>query len=246
MKKLIVLSLLTAVTLLAGGFLAHAQGPTTDLKPTFISPTPGLYVNGWPPFTVSYPKEWVELPPQTSVAVFQVMSVRPDLPPSPVLTIFAFASSLPLEDWVRSIMPIWVTVFTDIKILSDKPSQLKDGTPAREVEIQMVPKIAATGAKPDLGRGSGLYLATKKDLTWVAIFIGGERERPPEEWKRTAYSLTFLPGREEPLSVPADVRVFLDMYCADMVSSDMKEIMAHYSDRFIHSGMNKTSHEEWF
>jgi len=58
MRKLIALSLLT-VMLLAGGFLApvHAQSPANDLKPTFISPTPGLYVNGWPAFTVSYPKE---------------------------------------------------------------------------------------------------------------------------------------------------------------------------------------------
>ena len=59
MKKLIVLSLLT-VMLLGGGFLApvHAQAPANDLKPTFISPTPtpGVYVNGWPAFTVSYPK----------------------------------------------------------------------------------------------------------------------------------------------------------------------------------------------
>jgi hypothetical protein len=26
-------------------------------------------------------------------------------------------------------MPLWVTVFTNIKVLSDGPSQLKDGTP---------------------------------------------------------------------------------------------------------------------
>ena len=61
MKRLIVLSLLSAFMLLGGAFLApaQAQGPANDLKPTFISPTPtpGLYVNGWPAFTVSYPKE---------------------------------------------------------------------------------------------------------------------------------------------------------------------------------------------
>ena len=59
MKKLIALSLLATVMVLEGGFFApvHAQNPANDLKPTFISPTPGLYVNGWPAFTVSYPKE---------------------------------------------------------------------------------------------------------------------------------------------------------------------------------------------
>jgi len=59
MKKLIILSLLTAVMLLGGVFLASAQvqNPANDLKPTFISPTPGIYINGWPAFTVFYPKE---------------------------------------------------------------------------------------------------------------------------------------------------------------------------------------------
>ena len=58
MKRLIVLSIIMAVMVLVAA-LAHAQSPATDLKPTFISPTPtpGLYVNGWPAFTVSYPKE---------------------------------------------------------------------------------------------------------------------------------------------------------------------------------------------
>ncbi len=61
MKRLIVLSLIMARMVLMGALStpAHAQAPGTDLKPTFISPTPtpGLYVNGWPAFTVSYPKE---------------------------------------------------------------------------------------------------------------------------------------------------------------------------------------------
>jgi hypothetical protein len=61
MKKLIVLSLIMAGIVLMTGFSAptKAQTPASDLKPTFINPTPmpGLFVNGWPPFTVSYPKE---------------------------------------------------------------------------------------------------------------------------------------------------------------------------------------------
>lgn len=59
MKKLIAVSLTIAGMVLMAGFFtpAHAQAPANDLKPTFISPTPGLYVNGWPAFTVSYPKE---------------------------------------------------------------------------------------------------------------------------------------------------------------------------------------------
>jgi len=45
-------------------------------------------------------------------------------------------SPLPLEDWAKIFMPVWAQVSTDIKVLSDKPSVLKDGTPAREVEVE--------------------------------------------------------------------------------------------------------------
>ncbi len=72
-------------------------------------------------------------------------------------------------------MPVWVNVFTDIKVLSDKPSQLKDGTPAREVEVEYVPKIDITGSsvKNPIKCG-GLLLATKKDMTWVSIWLSDD------------------------------------------------------------------------
>ena len=70
MKKLIVLAIIMAVILLVAA-LAQAQSPANDLKPTFISPTPGLYVNGWPAFTVSYPKEWVERPPVPDILFYR-------------------------------------------------------------------------------------------------------------------------------------------------------------------------------
>ena len=46
--------------------------------------------------------------------------------------------------------------------------------------------------------------------------------------------------------VPADIRVFLDMYCVDTLSHDVKTIIAHYSDRFRHSGGSKAAYEQWF
>jgi hypothetical protein len=250
MKKLIAVSLIMAGIVMATGLSApvQSQSPASDPKPTFISPTPGLYVSGWPPFTVAYPQEWVEGPLTGGGSLFQVLRLRPDLPPSPVLTIFVFPSALPLEDWAKFIMPNWVNVFTYSKVLSDKPSQLKDGTPAREVEVEFgPPKFDALGRNITNGQnGSGLYLATKKDLTWVTIFIAGVQERPGEDWKKVAYSLTFQPDREKPITVPPDVRAFLDMYCTDMVSRDLNAIMAHYSDRFVYSAMNKAFHEQWF
>ena len=236
MKKCIVLSLLT-VMLLAGGVLtpAHAQTPATDLKPTFISPTPGLYVNGWPLFTVSYPKEWVELPGGAGT-VLRAGAPRPNLPPSPILSITVFPAPLPLEDWAKVHMPIWVEYFTDIKVLSDKPVQLKDGTPAREVETEWVYK---NGPK-----ANGLLLDTKKESAWISITLIDDK-KIGEDLKKIAYSLTFLQGREEAVRVPPDVRAFLEMYCTDLMGHDVKAIMEHFSDRFLYSRGGKAIIEQW-
>jgi hypothetical protein len=231
--------------LLGVGFLAaptHAQNPPTDLKPTFISPTPGLYVNGWPAFTVSYPKEWVEEPNPAPGPVFSAGGIRPDLPPGwhrPFIGIDVFPSSLSLEEWAKVYMPGFLQAFTDIKILSDKPSQLKDGTAAREVEYEFVHK--AGGHKVN-----DFILMTKKELAWVAIHLMNDQGRIGDDLKRIAYSLTFQPDREKPVQVPPDVRAFLDMCCVDMMGHDVKAIMEHYSDRFLSSGTSKPIQEHWF
>jgi len=245
MKRLIVLAMIMAVMVLVAA-LVHAQTPANDLKPTFISPTPGLYVNGWPAFTVAYPKEWEEVPLTGPGGVFMAAAARPDSHPSPVLTIAVFPAPLPLEEWAKIMMPVWVDIFTDIKVLSDKPSQLKDGTPAWEVEVEFVAKTDITGSSvknpPKCG---GLLLATKKDMTWVSIWLSDDKGRIGEDLRRVAYSLTFLPGREEPVQVPPDVRAFLDMYGNDIGSHDVKTIMAHCSDRFLFSGMSRAFLEQY-
>jgi hypothetical protein len=246
MKKLIVLGIIMAVMVLVAAPV-HAQTPTTDLKPTFISPTPGLYVHGWPAFTVTYPKEWVEVPLAGPGAVFEAVAARPDSYASIVLAIGVSPSVLPLEDWAKLFMPVWVEYFTDIKVLSDKPSQLKGGTLAREVEFDFVPKVDPSGRSIKNGtKQNGVLLVAKKDATWVSIMLGDDRGKPGEDLRRIAYSLTFQPGREEPVKVPPDVRAFLDMYCTDVVSHDVTAMMAHFSDRFRHSGMNKAFMEQFW
>jgi hypothetical protein len=241
MKKLIVLPMIMAVLLLVAA-PAHAQSPANDLKPTFISPTPGLYVNGWPAFTVSYPKEWVEVP----VPFYQLFGAgapRANLSPSPSFYITVVSSVLPLEDWAKSMMPFYAMIGTDIKILSDKASQLKDGTPAREVQLEYV-------SKGSQGMGAGLkqndfHLMTNKDTSCVDVSLSTGEEKAGEDVKRIAYSLTFQPDREKPVQVPPDVRAFLDMHCTDNVSGDIKLILEHFSDRFRHSGISRADFEQW-
>jgi hypothetical protein len=245
MKKLIVLAMIIAAMVLVAA-IVHAQTPANDLKPTFISPTPGLYVNGWPAFTVSYPKEWVEVP-RSPGAVFQAGASRPGLSPSPVLAILVWPSPRPLEDWAKDLMPVWVELMTDIKVLSDKPSRLKDGTPAREVEFEFVRKSDPLMRSIKSGRKeNGLLLATKEDMAWASIIVTADEGKLGEDLKSIAYSLTFQPDRERPVSLPPDVRAFLDMFCVDVVSHDVKAIMAHFSDRFLFSGVSKAFYEQHY
>jgi hypothetical protein len=162
-----------------------------------------------------------------------------------MLKIFVLAPPLPLEDWAKLYMPVWVNQFTDIKVLSDKSSQLKDGTPAREVEWEGVLKEEPTlGSLKNGPKGTTFMLLTKKDLAWIDIELIDITGRIGEDLKRIAYSLAFQTGREEQVQVPPDVRAFLDMYSVDVKSGDVKTIMAHFSDRFHLSGMSKAFLEQ--
>jgi hypothetical protein len=239
MKKLIALAIIMAVMVLVAA-LVHAQTPAIDLKPTFISPTPGLYVNGWPAFTVSYPKEWVEWPTLPG-ATFSAGGRRPDLPADyflPSLNISYFPLPLPLEDWAKFTMANWAN-YADVKVLSDRPSRLKDGTPAREVELEFVVKNGSTAKV-------FLLVTKKKDDYFYWIRVKSDKGLAGEDLKRIAYSLAFQPDREKPVQVPPDVKAFLDMHCADVVSHDVKAIMEHFSDRFLSSGMSKAYLEQGY
>jgi hypothetical protein len=251
MKKLIVLLLvMTGIWAMASSPApARAQSPGPDLKPTFISPTPGLSVNGWPPFTVSYPKEWVEVS-QMPGNVCRIGGSRSGLLPGvrlPILSVSVQPDTLPLEDWAKILMPVVQLIGTDIKVLTDKPSRSKDGTPAREVEVEYIPAYGSTpGKATDAPKMIFYYLLTKRDLAFIWVTVNEEKARFGEDLKKHVHSLTFLPGKEAPVTVPPDVQAFLDMYGADFGSTDIKTLMTHFSDRFLHSGMNKPSYERAF
>jgi hypothetical protein len=175
--------------------------------------------------------------------------ISPDSYPATVLSIAVFPNPLPLEEWAKGHMPLWLQLWTDFKVLSDKPSQLKDGTPAREVEFEFVPKPGGTlgsSTITDARKNYGLLLMTKKDVTSVEVLLSDVRGKLGEDLRGVAYSLTFLPGREEPVQVPPDIRAFFDMWCTDSVSHDLKTVMAHFSVRFRQSGMSKAFLQQVF
>jgi hypothetical protein len=240
MKKLVVVSLIMAGVVLMGAVptATQAQGPGTDLKPTFLSPTPGTYVNGWPPFTVSYPKEWVEQPLMQGM-VLHVAALRPSLPPSPGLVVSAFPNPGDISGSAGMLAGFFGQMGRkDVKVLYDKPSKLQDGTPAQEAEIERVP--------PNGPKSNTFLLATQKDGIWIWVSVDHDQGMTGDNLKRIAYSLKVPQGKQEPVKLPPDVREFLDKFCKDMDSGDVGRVMTNYSDRYVYNGMKKGDQELWY
>jgi hypothetical protein len=227
-KKPVAISLFIALLLLTGNFptLIHAQSPAPDLKPTFVSPIPGLYVNGYPRFTVSYPKEWVEYRPGAPQVAFQVGT--PDFSERLLIDI---GNPTPLDKTADLLVTLYKHIgMKDVTVVSDKPSQLKDGTPAREVEMKWV---------SPLGDMNFLYLATKKgDMPKVGMNLYSTRAIGKDQ-KAIAYSLQYEAGKDEPVKVPPDIQEFLDRYRNDVLSHDVQKVMTLYSDGYLNTGNRK-------
>jgi hypothetical protein len=239
MKKPIVVSVIMALMLLMGGFFgpAHAQDPAKEEKPTFYRLTPGVYVNGWPRFTITYPKDWVERRPDYGVGGL----FRAGIPVPTVFGrefgVYAFPFPPSLEKYVDALVLYWRARATDVTIVSDKPSQLRDGTPAREIELQMV----ANGEPFNL-----FGIATKKDDLCIIVNVGSFKEKIGEDQRAIPYSIEFEPGKDEPVKVPHDVQEFLDSWRNATLSHDLAKVMANYSDRYLNSGIRKGEMERFW
>jgi hypothetical protein len=229
MRKLIVVSVLIAVMLLAWSFFApaHAQDAAKEEKPTFYRLVPGVYVNGWPRFTITYPKDWVERLPDP-VQAFRASAPGPVS--FPELAVSFGPSPLPLEVLAENIVLVRRRNATDVTIVSDKPSQLRDGTPAREVELRFV-----LNGVPF----HNMALATNKDNFWITTVVVSHKGRVGEDLKAVLYSREFQPGKDQLVKVPPDVKEFLNRYSSDVVSHDVVKVMTHFSDSYLNSGLRK-------
>ena len=235
MKNLVVVSLVMAVMVAAGG----CQTTGMVAKPTFLSPTPGVYVNGWPLFSVSYPKEWAVEQPLMPGMVLHTAAPRPSLPPSPSLVIAAFPNPGDISGSASMVAMIFGQMGRkDVKVLYDKPSKLQDGTPAQEAEIEWVP--------PSGPKSNTYLLATQKDGIWIWVSMDHDQGMIGDDLKRIAYSLKVPQEKQEPVKLPPDVREFLDKYSKDVDSGDAAKVMTNYSDRYLYNGMKKGDQELWY
>lgn len=237
-KYLLILVLSLVLAIVSGRYVcAQTENPTGALKPSFISFTPGQYVNGWPAFTVSYPKEWVVQPTFPGES-FRAAPARPGLPPSPALVVVVGVAFAPLTDMTKIWMGAVGPMGKDFKVLYDKPSQLSDGTPAQEAEVEWT---ITNGPKLN-----SFLLVAKKDVTWIWVTIHHDQGKIGEDLKGIVYSLKLLPDQEKPVQVPDDVLAFLDQFASDTVSHDLGKILGHFSDKYRNKGFPKAMVGMWY
>jgi hypothetical protein len=235
MKKLMVVSLLLA-GILSTGVIGIAQAQTSDLKPTFISFTPGIYVNAWPPFTVTYPKEWEE---QRPVAPWMVFLAGKSAAATPaILVISASFNPADVNTLAGMVMAAFSQGFKDVKLVSDKPSKLQDGTPAQEVEVEYV--------SPNGTKVHTFFVGTKKDDIFITVSLDDWSGKVGEDLKSIAHSLNVSQGKPEPVKVPPDVQALLDSHGRALQAGDVAKIMANYSDRYLNNGTKKSNEEQWY
>jgi hypothetical protein len=207
--------------------LAYSQDSANEEKPTFYRLVPGTYVNGWPRFTITYPKDWVEERPALQ-EVFRMSAPDPNQGDRFVVTMVS--NPLPVDTLGDRQVTNFKKVAQDVTLVSDKPSQLRDGTLARQIEIKMI--------------SNGLplnycALGTKRGNLWVNIGVGSRSGRIREDLKAILYSLEVQPGKDEQVKLPPDVQEFLDTWRSAVLSHDMAKVMAHFSDKYLDSGLRK-------
>ncbi len=207
-------------------FIACATVPKTAEQ--------GMYLNGWPTFSVVYPGNWQEKIPVPPIVFWA--EAPEDLPSIRIAVVPNL--NTPLKYFTRVYVPQLAKIGKDIQVLSDKESSLKDGTSARETMIEWVPN-GGTKMKT-------LFLTAKKEDIWITVAVSDSKDVIGEDLKAIPYSLKIKPGKEEPVELPDDIQALSDRLSRNVASHDIEKIMLHYSDRFLHNGARKADVEAFY
>jgi hypothetical protein len=137
---------------------------------------------------------------------------------------------LSLEAFASFLAKLFQRIATDVTVVSDKTSRLRDGSPAREVELQMILNGAPFNA---------MSLVTKKSDLWVNVAVESRNGKIGEDLKAILYSIEFEPGKDELVKVPPEVQELIDSSRSAWVSHDLTRLMSLYSGRYLNSGVRK-------
>ena len=227
-----------AVMLLTWGSVApaHAQDSAKDDKPAFYHLVPGTYVNGWPRCTVTYPKEWVEkrsMPPGSHW--FEVFRAVRRGHAGDVFTIAVRSDTRPVDKLVDAVMGHFTHEGAKgLAVVKDKPAQLSNGTPTREVEIHGI----LSGSPFSFS-----CLGVKHGDVWLMLQVSSRSKKIGAPLNAMLSSLRYEAVKDEPVEVPPDVQAFLDKVDSDLGSHDVAKVMSDYSEGYLNWGETKGERE---
>jgi len=145
---------------------------------------PGLYVNQWPAFSLTYPVRWQEKIPERR---FVFRAEASEGAPSLRISVIP-GMDMPLKYATTFFLPVLEKVGQNIKVIYDKAAVLEDGTPAREMEIEWVPY-----GGPKLNT---LFLTIKSEDAWIVVALSDTKGSIGEDLRKIPYSLKFRPPKE--------------------------------------------------
>ncbi len=145
---------------------------------------PGLYVNQWPAFSLTYPVRWQEKMPGRRL-VFRAEASEG----TPSLRISVIPGmDTPLKYATSFYLPALEKMGQNIKVLYDKDAELNDGSLSREMEIEWMPY-----GGPKLNT---LFLTVKSEDAWIAVALSDTKGSIGEDLRKIPYSLKMRPAKE--------------------------------------------------
>lgn len=142
---------------------------------------PKIFQNDSPGFTMTYPGNFIDLNPVNplSKAIFYASYADRNLE----ISISKVSPKRRLEDLTKKILRILNYYTTEINIISEEASKLKDGTPSYETTIEY--KVLG------IFKVRSVYLSVIKEEKWIRLMVSSEASSFDENLKEILYSLDF-------------------------------------------------------
>ncbi|MBP7765489.1 MAG: serine hydrolase [Syntrophaceae bacterium] len=145
---------------------------------------PGKFVNVFPAFSVTYPKEWNRT---TLPSPFVFEAAKPE--GFPLMRIFSLPDmGMALNDFSKIYVSAISEFGKEAKIISDKGAKLKDGSLIQETEIEWVDHSGT--------RINTFFLTARKEGIAITVGISDNKGKVSKALKSIAYSLDFPSGQE--------------------------------------------------
>jgi NAD(P)-dependent dehydrogenase (short-subunit alcohol dehydrogenase family) len=137
-----------------------------------------VFQNDSPGFRVTYPNYFIELHPSSiSKAIFSASFADINLE----ITVSKVSPNRRLEDLTKRVVRGLKIITKDLDIVSDEPTNLRDGTPAHETTFEY--KVVG------IFKTKSIHLSVIKDEKWIRVSISSAANNFDEKLKEIIYSL---------------------------------------------------------